>query len=140
MNPQTEPVRKAKAYPPTIFLADDDDELRELVAIGLKADGFEVLEARDGGQMLECIRGALLHRTPMPDMVIMDVRMPECSGLALLAALHRARWPTPVILITGFGDAGLHERAKDLGATAVFDKPFDLDELRKTVKALYRPR
>jgi DNA-binding NtrC family response regulator len=73
------------------------------------------------------------------DLVISDERMPGMAGLEVLDALRRAGWPTPFILITGFGDQATHASARRLGASAVFDKPFDLDDLRKTVLQLLVP-
>jgi len=54
-------------------------------------------------------------------------------GSEVLAGLRDIHWPTPFILITAFGDEKTHQRALDLGAKAVLDKPFDLDELRKAI-------
>lgn len=125
---------KAVASRPTrVFLAEDDEEMRLLLCSALRQDGYEVVEARDGGEMLERVRVAYQNADDAPDVIVMDVRMPKLSGLGLLSAIRRARWSTPVILITGFGDSVLHEQAKSLGATVVFDKPFDLDDLRTAV-------
>lgn len=123
----------ASTRPARVFLAEDDDEMRSLLCGALRQDGYEVVEARDGGEMLERVRIAYQNAEDAPDVIVMDVRMPKLSGLGLLSAIRRARWSTPVILITGFGDSVLHEQAKSLGATVVFDKPFDLDDLRTAV-------
>jgi CheY-like chemotaxis protein len=119
--------------PARVFLAEDDDEMRTLLGGALRQDGYEVVEARDGGEMLERVRIAYQNPEDAPDVIVMDVRMPKLSGLGLLSAIRRARWSTPVILITGFGDSVLHEQAQSLGATVVFDKPFDVDDLRTAV-------
>jgi FixJ family two-component response regulator len=57
-------------------------------------------------------------------------------GLDVLAALHHARWHTPVIMITAFGDEAIHHKAHHLGATDVLDKPFALDTLLTVVRRL----
>lgn len=126
-------LKAANDRPARVFLAEDDDEMRALLCLALRQDGYEVIEARDGGEMLERVRIAYQNPEDAPDVIVMDVRMPKLSGLGLLSAIRRARWSTPVILITGFGDCLLHEQAKSLGATVVFDKPFDLDDLRTAV-------
>ena len=52
------------------------------------------------------------------------------TGLDVVAGLRRAEWITPVIIITAFGDEATHAEAQRLGAAAVFDKPFDVNDLR----------
>jgi DNA-binding response OmpR family regulator len=81
-----------------------------------------------------------LSKLPLgpPDAIIMDVRMPGYSGIHILAALRAAQWSTPVILITAFGDARVHEEGARLGAAVVFDKPFDIDDLRTALLNLER--
>ncbi len=139
-------LKAVHARPARVFLAEDDDEMRELLCGALRQDGYEVVEARDGGEMLERVRVAYQNPEDAPDVIVMDVRMPKLSGLGLLSAIRRARWSTPVILITGFGDSMLHDQAQSLGATVVFDKPFDVDDLRtavlnvSTVKSSTPPR
>ena len=67
------------------------------------------------------------------DIVISDVRMPGLTGLDVLAILRCANWATPVILITAFGDEATHAEGRELGAVAVFDKPFNVEQLRAAV-------
>ena len=55
--------------------------------------------------------------------------MPWLSGMDVLAVLHTAAWRTPVILITAFGDDDTHAEGRELGAAAVLDKPFEMEEL-----------
>jgi DNA-binding NtrC family response regulator len=70
------------------------------------------------------------------DLIVSDVRMPGWTGLDLLDVVRRARMGTPVLLITAFGAPETHQEAARLGAGAVLNKPFDLDEFRATVAAL----
>ena len=65
--------------------------------------------------------------------------MPVCSGLQILEALRQAHWRTPVILMTAFGDEATRKRAAALAAV-LFDKPFELDDLRATVKTMLAGR
>lgn len=65
-----------------------------------------------------------------PDVIIMDIRMPSRTGLEVLADLRKYDCHVPVVLITAFGARDVHEKARQLGAVAVFDKPFDVDDLR----------
>jgi CheY-like chemotaxis protein len=78
-----------------------------------------------------------LRRGRQPHVVIItDVEMPGLNGLDALVRIHRALPNTPVIVVTGFGDATIRERARRLGASAVFTKPVDLKLLRDTATLL----
>lgn len=122
--------------PRRILLADDDATLRGLIAGVLRADGLEVVETADGVQLLSALEDQLLRGGLGSDgvLIVADVRMPELSGLDVLAILRCASIPTPVILLTAFADAEIVAEARDLGAR-VFDKPVDLDDLRDAVHA-----
>jgi DNA-binding NtrC family response regulator len=72
-------------------------------------------------------------------LIISDVRMPGVSGLDVLATLRREDWSTPVILMTAFGDLETRAEARRLGAKALFDKPFDVDDLRTAVSWFLHP-
>jgi two-component system response regulator (stage 0 sporulation protein F) len=119
--------------PGTIFLADDDDDMRALLALALQSDGYEVVEAKDGAELLELLAGASASPMNRPDLIVTDVLMPCYSGLGVLAALHKSAWNVPVILITARQDAGVEKDAKRLGAAAVVRKPFDIDDLRTAI-------
>jgi CheY-like chemotaxis protein len=120
--------------PLRILLAEDDREMRRLITTSLSDEGFEVIEASDGKRLLDLIASQLLtpERDPV-DLVISDLRMPGPTGLEVLAGLRNDDWATPFILITAFGDEETHEEARRLGAVAVFDKPFDLDDLKTAI-------
>jgi len=131
------PDRLVGGRRPRIMLAEDDAEMRTLLVDSLARDGYEVIAAENGLQMIEEIRMLLFRGDPMPvDLIVSDERMPGMPGLEFLSILREAEWPTPFILITGFGDEGTHERALQMGASAVFDKPFDIDDLRRTILAV----
>ena len=123
-----------------VFLAEDDAEMREMIATALRRDGHSVLEARDGPGLLLEIGHAYWGDLPdsTPTVVISDLRMPGRDGLAILRGLRQHDWCPPFILITGFGDKSVHDEAARLGVHAVFDKPFDLDHLRAAVVRLGR--
>ncbi len=117
--------------PHKIFLAEDDDNMRFVIAFALQADGYKVVEARDGSELLELLAAASpLQR---PDVVVSDVMMPGYTGLGVLAALYRSDWHVPVILITARRDDALVGDALRLGASAVLRKPFDIDDLRTAI-------
>lgn len=120
-----------------VLLAEDDNELRRLVARALERRGHQVVCAADGTELLEALgRSVLGAGTIDYDVIVSDVRMPGWSGLDMLAGLRAARVTRPVVLVTAFGTPELHQKAQRLGARAVLDKPFDLDELCTVVKRL----
>ncbi len=116
-----------------VLVADDDDDMRDLMVATLRSDGYAVTEARDGGQLLEMLRDALEDPRLRPDMVVTDIRMPRLSGLGVLQALQRAHVLMPVIVVTAFGDQSMHTVAKRLGAVGVLQKPFQIDDFRTAV-------
>jgi DNA-binding response OmpR family regulator len=124
-----------------VLVADDDTEMRRLVAETLRKDDYEVVEESDGGRLL--VRIAAIYafeRTIDPfDLIVSDIRMPVCSGLDILKGLRDAHWKTPVILMTAFGDEETKLRAESLGAL-LFDKPFQMNTLRLVVRSLLRER
>jgi len=127
---------------PCILLAEDDDAMRSLIATTLREDGYEVTEVRDGGRLLVHLGNEYLSsQRPWEsyDLIVSDIRMPVCSGLRIVEALRRAGWPTPVVLLTAFGDEQTRAQAADLRAV-LFDKPFDLDDLRSVVVGLLMRR
>lgn len=118
-----------------VLIADDDADTRQTLADALRLDGYEVIEAQNGWELLQ-----YLATTQNPevdpaqvDLVISDVRMPGKNGLDVLAGLRWANGSTPFILITGFSDLQMHAEARRLGATAVLSKPFELEQLRTVV-------
>jgi two-component system response regulator (stage 0 sporulation protein F) len=115
-----------------ILVAEDDESMRDLIVTSLRADGYDVTAAGDLDRLGEVV-GADIGPDAVA-MIVTDNRMPGCTGLELLTALRAARWQTPAILITAFGSVATHRHAAALGATAVLDKPFPLEELRALVR------
>ena len=117
---------------PRIVLAEDDGELRALLASVLAEQG-DVTVARDGIELRNAIG------VESPDLVVADASMRGASGLAVLTEMHRSKRRTRWIVITAFGDLQVHAEAKRCGALAVIDKPFELDALRETVRSALVP-
>ncbi len=115
-----------------VILAEDDADMRRMLAGVLVADGYEVIEAPDGDELIDRLHeiAGRPHGRDTVAVILADVRMPRLDGLDVLAALRCAGWRTPVILMTAFGDDTVHAEAKKLGAVEVLDKPFGMDELR----------
>lgn len=129
------PAPRKRPKPPThVVLAEDDPELRYLLTSALRNSGFEVTEAPDGRAVFDALRHQVELAEAIPDVFVMDVRMPHTTGLDVLRGLRTAGWSQPVVLMTGFGDEDTHARANEEGAAVVLDKPFDVDELVEIVR------
>jgi DNA-binding response OmpR family regulator len=123
--------------PRRIVVAEDDDEMRALVVSALRRDGWEVIEAQDGAHLRLALDPLFRDENAPIDLVVSDIRMPGFSGLEVLQALRRSRRTIPVIMMTGFGDDRVRERVEHLGAF-LFDKPFEVDDLRTAIFYLLR--
>lgn len=117
---------------PRVLVAEDDDTFRRLLVTTLRRDGFEIVEARTGRELLDHVAAVEQSGEPF-DVIVSDVRMPGMTGMDALAGLRNADWAVPVILITAFGDEETRMEALRLGAGAFFAKPFDLADLRTAV-------
>jgi CheY-like chemotaxis protein len=106
--------------------------MRSLLSTSLRRRGFEVEECRDGAELKDLLQ-AEAKQERVPSLVISDLRMPGLSGLDVLHWLGSVCPEIPVILITAFGEPQTHRRAKALGAAAVIDKPFDLEDFHAKV-------
>ncbi len=129
---------------PRILVAEDDREMRRLLVEALREDGYTVDEAPDGVELLAHIGSSVLFGTfgsvrRPPDLIVTDVRMPGLTGLTVLAALRGTGESVPVIVITAFGDEETHRLAQQHGAVAIFDKPFDLVDLRTAIADVLEP-
>jgi DNA-binding NtrC family response regulator len=122
--------------PWTVLVAEDDPEMRHLIALALRKDGFAVREAGNGTEVLRVLRQSELDPALVPEVLVTDQRMPGATGLDLMREVLRRRLRTQVVLITAFGDVATHDDAYRLGAAWIFDKPFDIDDLVTAVKNL----
>lgn len=141
MTPDRFPSPPEEARLQRILLAEDDRELRVLLAGQLRREGYEVVECADGQVLVERLASLFLThvRKDEFDLVISDIRMPGFSGLEVLDGLHdRCGFP-PMILITAFGDQQTHVRAASLGAVATIDKPFRIPDLLAVVRESIGP-
>lgn len=123
---------------PRVLVAEDDANMRALVADILRKEDLEVEELADGQRLL--VRLVEAFAAPREggvaiNLIVSDVRMPFCSGLDVLEEVHRSRCRTPVLLMTAFGDRGLSNRVRALGGR-LLDKPFTPLALRKAVREL----
>jgi len=125
----------------SILLAEDDKEMRSLLALMLKKEGYQVCECTDGLSLLDMLASFFLPSEEHEhfDLIISDIRMPGVTGMEILMGTNELDNFPPIILITAFGDKETHMQAERLGAVALFDKPFDIDEMLKTVHTVLLP-
>ncbi len=117
----------------TVFLADDDDDFRTGLKQALLARGYGVHEANDGATALELLARAADGRYSPPDVVVLDVRMPGCSGLGVLNAMGKLPVMPPTLLVTGFRDPSVNVLAARLGVFRVLFKPIEVDQVLAVV-------
>ena len=129
-----QPVIRLVPTKQRILVADDDPDMCALVASALRRGGYDVAEACNGMEAIGHIAPTVWTKRDGFKAIVSDVRMPNLTGLDLLAALRCTRFETPVILMTAFGDEEVRAEARSLGATALLDKPFNLDELHAAVQ------
>jgi CheY-like chemotaxis protein len=123
-------ISQSPARIPRILVAEDDVEMRRLLVTTLRNAGFETTECSDGYQLLDHLGNPVVSGEPDDfDLIVSDIRMPGITGIDVLKGMHESEWFVPMILITAFGNKEVHLQADELGAAAMFDKPFDIDEL-----------
>jgi DNA-binding response OmpR family regulator len=117
---------------PTILVADDEEDLRELVAYRLSRSGYNVIGAEDGQEALE------LAAERTPDLMVLDVMMPKLDGYELTRRVRAeaALRSIPVILLTARSQESDIDRGFEVGADDYLKKPFNPDELVARVRAV----
>jgi DNA-binding NtrC family response regulator len=125
-----------------ILLADDDANLRSMLAIVLRRDGDRIQEFRSGGELQAHLETLFTRGAPVPRdlLIVSDLRMPEVDALTVFRGFRHDGVELPFILMTAFGSPETHAAAAHLGALAVLDKPFDFEELRDVVRRFARTR
>ncbi len=115
-----------------ILVVEDNDLNRKLFCDVLRAGGFDVEPVADGELVLNAARAFA------PDLVIMDIQLPNVSGIDLIAALKRdaALAATPVLAVTAYAGKGDEERIRDAGAADYLAKPVSIGPFMAAVRAL----
>ena len=116
---------------PKLLIIEDENELADAVADMLRAEGYEVAVAYDGKTAMD-----LYHQDP-PDLVILDLMLPEAHGFDLLREM-RSQTNVPVIMVTAKGEEIDRVLGIELGADDYVVKPFSMRELAARVKVVLR--
>ena len=114
-----------------ILVVDDEERMVRFIRLNLEHDGFQVLEAFNGVQSINKVR------TNMPDLVLLDVMMPDIDGFEVLRTIREAS-TVPVIMLTAKGEEEDRVRGLEMGADDYITKPFSPRELVSRVRAVLR--
>jgi two-component system, OmpR family, KDP operon response regulator KdpE len=119
------------AAPPRVLVVDDEPPIRKLLRMGLSAHGYHVTEATNGKNALELLGNS-------PDIIILDLGLPDIQGHDLLRMIRGRNEAVPVIVLSSRGDEAGKVQALDLGADDYVTKPFGMDELLARMRAALR--
>ena len=114
-----------------ILIADDDPSIRLLLKNFLESEGYDTTEAKSGGEVLRMLPELT------PDLLIMDLRMPEWDGIEVMKKLGEQNLKVPVLLMTAHGTSSSAIQAIQLGAFDYITKPFELDDVLLTVRRFF---
>jgi two-component system KDP operon response regulator KdpE len=114
-----------------VLVIDDERAIRKLLRTGLSTQGYEILEAPDGKTALELLAQA-------PDLVILDLGLPDVRGVDLLKTIRARNDAVPVVVLSSRSDEAGKVEALDLGADDYVTKPFGMDELLARLRAALR--
>ena len=113
-----------------ILVIDDEQGIRNLLDTLLSRKGYDVVLADSGRKGLE------LFRRERPDVVVLDLKMPEMDGLTVLRQIHSLEPEKPVIILTGAGTGEAEQQVRALGVTEYVEKEFSLHLLGDSLKRL----
>jgi two-component system, OmpR family, response regulator MprA len=131
----TSPIdRRGRPASGRVLVVDDDGSLRRAVSRALELEGYEVESAADGVQAVAAFEGA---GGPEPDLVVLDILMPNLDGLAACRAI-RAKSEVPILMLTARGAVDERVEGLEAGADDYLAKPFAVVELIARVRALLR--
>jgi len=119
------------AAPIKVLVIDDEPPIRKLLRMGLRSQGYDIIEAGNGKAALELMREA-------PDLVILDLGLPDIQGHDLLRMIRSRNESVPVVVLSSRGDEAGKVQALDLGADDYVTKPFGMDELLARMRAALR--
>ena len=117
---------------PVVFIVDDDASVREALSSLIRSIGLQVETFSSAGEFLR------QSETDAPSCLVLDVRLPDLSGLALQRELAAKNNGIPIIFITGHGDIPMSVRAMKAGATEFLTKPFSEQDLLEAIRQAIR--
>ena len=121
-----------KAKQKRILLVDDNANVLAVLSDFLKSNGYTVCEARDAQRAIEVVKEEL------PDLALIDLRMPEMDGIKLMLSLRKTKPRLPVIIYSGYPSMNTAIEALKNGADDYIAKPFSLDELKMGINQVLK--
>ena len=118
----------------TILVVDDEIDVLEMIELGLRSAGYQMLTADSGERAIE------IFEQQRPDLVICDIKMPKMNGITTIARLREHDPGLPVVVLTGYLGPQTIEECEQLGGVELLRKPFLFRELSKAVKVALRRR
>jgi DNA-binding NtrC family response regulator len=122
-------ARGMEKSPARILVVDDESLVRWSLLETLHACGFHVTEARDGASAISALSAA-----ERPDLVLLDLRLPDCDDLHVLSAIHQLAPRVPIVLMTAYASRDVLDDALRVGASVVIGKPFDMEKIGPLVE------
>jgi two-component system, OmpR family, KDP operon response regulator KdpE len=119
------------ATPLRVLVIDDEPPIRKLLRIGLGAEGYETFEAANGKEALNLL-------SEKPDLIILDLGLPDAQGHDLLQTIRVRNEHVPIVVLSGRGDEVGKVKALDFGADDYITKPFGMNELIARMRAALR--
>lgn len=121
-----------------ILVVDDSSTIRELIALNLSLEGYDVQTASDAEECLRMLAGVIEGSAPPPQLLCLDVVMPGLDGVELTAKLKAtpAMADIPILIVSASAQRRDFELARGAGADGYLTKPFDPDELLAQVRRL----
>jgi two-component system KDP operon response regulator KdpE len=117
--------------PLKVLIVDDEPPIRKLLRMGLGTQGYHIIDAPNAKTALELMAAE-------PDLVILDLGLPDMQGLDLLRQIRQLREDVPIVVLSSRGDEVAKVEALDLGADDYVTKPFGMDELLARIRAALR--
>ena len=125
-------VETTKKKPPTFLIVDDSAVIRRrLVSMLSEIEGVQLV-----GEAVDAVDGAALIRKLHPDVVILDIRMPDRSGIGLLEDIKNDADVPTMIILTNYPYAAYRKRCMELGASYFFDKSTEFTEVERVAREL----
>ena len=112
-----------------VLVVEDDRDMRNLLCDAFWSLGYQLLEAKDGDEAFLAVLQSV------PDLILTDLRMPA-GGADYISRLRTVAPHCPIVVMTAFGEPGLQAEVLRAGATAYFDKPVRMSDLKLRIEAL----
>ncbi|NLU49058.1 MAG: response regulator [Syntrophomonadaceae bacterium] len=113
-----------------VLIVDDQKGIRKLLEELFKKEGLDVMVAADGREAISMVEGYV------PDIILMDVKMPNMNGLEAAQEILRINQNIPIVMMTAYGETEVVKKALEIGVKKYITKPFDIVVVRDMVKEI----